>query len=237
MTEACENCGGMIGNLETPFVHRGHVVCGACKAKLSADDPHIEDEAQSDRPSSQTSDLDELEAQRFAGTKRPLASGVLFDSNMVRVTAGSIQLPDSIIAMGTVVSVSHTQVENPKYPNLLWMVLGAISFCFGCYTAFGDFENMLGRLASGMVALGSAVGTVIIFSANQKSPPLFFAQISLSDGSIRGVQLPSISKCVDFCLAVRAAMGASHGTSMQQTVNIGAGAQVLIAQSQPPRRR
>jgi hypothetical protein len=32
--ETCENCGRAIGNLETPNVHDGHVVCAKCKAIL-----------------------------------------------------------------------------------------------------------------------------------------------------------------------------------------------------------
>jgi hypothetical protein len=38
MTEAnlaCENCGRMIGKLETPQLHDNHVVCEQCRARLS----------------------------------------------------------------------------------------------------------------------------------------------------------------------------------------------------------
>ena len=38
MSETCENCGRQIGNLETPHVFRGHVVCADCDAKLRSDD-------------------------------------------------------------------------------------------------------------------------------------------------------------------------------------------------------
>lgn len=33
--ETCENCGRMIGSLETAHVHAGHVVCALCAAKLA----------------------------------------------------------------------------------------------------------------------------------------------------------------------------------------------------------
>lgn len=32
--ETCANCNRSIGNLETPYVHDGHVVCVECKSKL-----------------------------------------------------------------------------------------------------------------------------------------------------------------------------------------------------------
>lgn len=32
--EKCENCGGIIGDLETPFVSKGHVVCASCYGRL-----------------------------------------------------------------------------------------------------------------------------------------------------------------------------------------------------------
>ena len=38
------NCGASIGNLETPFLWKGAIVCGQCHAKLSA--PHIVNPAQ-----------------------------------------------------------------------------------------------------------------------------------------------------------------------------------------------
>ena len=33
--ETCENCNRLIGNLETPYLHDGHVVCADCKQRLS----------------------------------------------------------------------------------------------------------------------------------------------------------------------------------------------------------
>lgn len=30
----CDNCERVIGNLETPFVHEGHVVCAECWSRL-----------------------------------------------------------------------------------------------------------------------------------------------------------------------------------------------------------
>lgn len=34
--EVCKNCGRAIGNLETPHVYQGHIVCAACAAILDA---------------------------------------------------------------------------------------------------------------------------------------------------------------------------------------------------------
>ena len=34
-TEICENCGGVIGELETPMIWKDSVVCGTCYKKLS----------------------------------------------------------------------------------------------------------------------------------------------------------------------------------------------------------
>ena len=39
MPETCENCGRTIGNLETPHVHDGHIVCAACAKTLTANQP------------------------------------------------------------------------------------------------------------------------------------------------------------------------------------------------------
>lgn len=33
--ETCENCGSIIGKLETPYVHGDHVVCRECKDRLA----------------------------------------------------------------------------------------------------------------------------------------------------------------------------------------------------------
>jgi hypothetical protein len=41
MSEQCENCGQLIGALETPHVHEDHVVCRQCKDKLSGARPPI----------------------------------------------------------------------------------------------------------------------------------------------------------------------------------------------------
>lgn len=41
--ERCENCGGVIGRLETPCVWNGSVVCGACHSKLSKSDVTVVD--------------------------------------------------------------------------------------------------------------------------------------------------------------------------------------------------
>jgi TM2 domain-containing membrane protein YozV len=35
MSEVCENCGGTIGKLETPYVWQEKVVCAGCHARLS----------------------------------------------------------------------------------------------------------------------------------------------------------------------------------------------------------
>jgi DNA-directed RNA polymerase subunit RPC12/RpoP len=39
--ERCENCGGIVGNLETPYVWRDKVVCVACHQRLSTNEPSL----------------------------------------------------------------------------------------------------------------------------------------------------------------------------------------------------
>lgn len=39
MPETCENCGKTIGSLETPHLHKDHVVCHACKKALAEQSP------------------------------------------------------------------------------------------------------------------------------------------------------------------------------------------------------
>lgn len=39
--EQCANCGSMIGNLETPYVFNGHIVCGTCYQKLAGATPVV----------------------------------------------------------------------------------------------------------------------------------------------------------------------------------------------------
>jgi hypothetical protein len=39
MSEQCENCGRLIGALETPHIYEDHVVCRQCKDKLSVPRP------------------------------------------------------------------------------------------------------------------------------------------------------------------------------------------------------
>src|SRR5262245_11404074 len=38
--EICENCGRSIGNLETPHLHNGRVVCSGCAEKLEVEIPY-----------------------------------------------------------------------------------------------------------------------------------------------------------------------------------------------------
>ncbi len=37
--DVCENCRRLIGKLETPRVHDGHVVCAECEARLKTAPP------------------------------------------------------------------------------------------------------------------------------------------------------------------------------------------------------
>ena len=39
LVETCDNCGRTIGNLETPYLHEGHIVCAECKQRLSPSRP------------------------------------------------------------------------------------------------------------------------------------------------------------------------------------------------------
>jgi hypothetical protein len=105
--EKCANCGASIGNLETPFVWNGAIVCGPCHAKLSP--PYVVNPAQT---------FDSLEDLARAAQRQsqhiPYAAPTNYPMAGFRPSRLGITVPLLIAAISDI------------FVALIWL-----SFCFG----------------------------------------------------------------------------------------------------------
>lgn len=118
--ETCENCGRMIGRLETPHLYGEHVVCTTCHGHLSV--PHPPHSAAPRPPAD--------ESAAFEAALHELASGGGTEPDPPPVpaepvpywSAGMPGHPPAAYAPAAPVPVNYATPYRPKYVDKLWGV-------------------------------------------------------------------------------------------------------------------
>jgi hypothetical protein len=144
MNEVCENCGGTIGQLETPRVYQDHVVCGDCWTKLNVNLPVSADPLEQ---------LAALQHQTVNRKPPPVMPGVV----VVNQHTPGITMPKAVNALGvaaTVIGIIAVLICWVPFVGLLALPLGFLAALFaviGLIVALTGGRSGVGFPVAGLI--------------------------------------------------------------------------------------
>jgi hypothetical protein len=128
----CANCGRPIGNLETPYLHAGYVVCLGCKQRLSTEHPGaIPQSTLYPPPQQEREPLDDLAAAAAHRPTAPYRSSAPAGRSPARRAWKNVSLLGlAMFAVGAV--LEFTGAPACGYFGLaglvIWLVAGVVAF-------------------------------------------------------------------------------------------------------------